>query len=144
MASAYVACTAHPCFPATILSEPHVRSFASTADYRSHANYRYRDDEVIVNLSRKGERRLDIELKFSYAFSFDEIQRVILTTIKNSYNLLTEPAARVGIHNMESDGYVLMVNVWAPAHGFEDARQALHQKIIDDFKNAGIKLPGMT
>ena len=100
-------------------------------------------NEIIVNLSRQGKRRLDIDLKFSYAFTFREIQQVILTTISNSLNLLTEPAARVGIHNLESDGYVIMINVWAPAHGFEDARQALHQNIIEDLKKAGIKLPGM-
>jgi len=47
------------------------------------------------------------------------------------------------VHSVEPDGYKVLVNVWAPAHGFEDVKLALQEKIMEDLKGSGIKLPGM-
>lgn len=100
-------------------------------------------NEVIVNLSRQGKRRIDIEMKFSYAFVFEEIRKIIRNSIDNSKDLLDEPESRIGILNLEPDGYVLVVHVWVPAHGYIDARLNLQARILEDLKTAGIKLPGM-
>ena len=44
---------------------------------------------------------------------------------------------------VDPDGYRVEVNVWAPAHGFQDVKLALQEKVIADLKIAGVKLPGM-
>jgi small conductance mechanosensitive channel len=36
-----------------------------------------------------------------------------------------------------------MINVWTEAHGFNDAKYALQEKIMQVLKQSGIKLPGM-
>jgi small conductance mechanosensitive channel len=100
-------------------------------------------NEVIINLSREGVRRLDIELKFNYSFSFDQIKSIIQKSIENSKDILPKPEARVGILVLENDGFKVAINVWVNAHGFVDLRLALQERIINDLKAAGIKLPGM-
>lgn len=100
-------------------------------------------NEIIVNLSREGKRRMDIELKFGFAIDFEQVKNSIDRSINSIVELLKEPARRIGVATIEADGYKVLINVWAPAHGFEDVTLALQQKIVEDLKAAGIKLPGM-
>jgi small conductance mechanosensitive channel len=99
-------------------------------------------NEIIINLSRKGNRRIDIELKFSYTIDIDQVREVIAQNILSSKELLTEPKHRVSVCALEPDGYRLLINVWTAAHGFNDAKFALQEKIIKALKQANIKLPG--
>jgi len=100
-------------------------------------------NEVIVNLSREGKRRMDIEMKFSFGIDFSQVKKIIAESIDATEGFLKDPARRIGVSEVDSDGYKVLVNVWAPAHGFQDARLALQEKIVDDLKRAGIKLPGI-
>jgi small conductance mechanosensitive channel len=101
-------------------------------------------NEVITNLSREGKRRMDIELKFNYGIDINEIKQILEKSIIRRADLLKEPAHRIGISSIEADGYKMMVNVWAPAHGYQDAKLLLQEELVQDLKTAGIKLPGMT
>jgi small conductance mechanosensitive channel len=100
-------------------------------------------NEVIINMSREGVRRLDIELKFNYSFSYDQIRSIMQQSIERSKDILPEPKARIGIIALETDGFKVALNVWVNAHGFVDLKLALQERIINDLKAAGIKLPGM-
>jgi small conductance mechanosensitive channel len=101
-------------------------------------------NEVIVNLSREGTRRLDIELKFNYGVDFNIVKQSIEGSLNSSNGLLKDPAHRIGVQTVDADGYRVEVNVWAPAHGFQDVKLALQEKLISDLKIAGVKLPGMS
>jgi small conductance mechanosensitive channel len=100
-------------------------------------------NEVIINLSRKGTRRIDIELKFNYGIDADQVKKIIADVILSSKELSTEPAHRVAISSLEPDGYRLLMNAWTSAHGFNDAKFALQEKLVAALKQSGIKLPGM-
>ena len=100
-------------------------------------------NEVIINLSREGRRRLDIEIKFGFGIDFTQAKASIDRSIEEVAGLLKDPSHRVGVLSIEPDGYKVLVNVWAPAHGYQDVRLTLMQKIVDDLKGAGFKLPGM-
>src|SRR4029078_826364 len=100
-------------------------------------------NEIIINLSRKGNRRIDIELKLNYAIDTEQVKGIITQSIQASRNLLTEPSHRLSVSTLEPDGYRLLINVWTSAHGFNDARFLLQEKILNDLKHGGIKLPGM-
>jgi len=100
-------------------------------------------NEIIINLSRKGNRRIDIELKLSYAIDTEQVKKIITQSIQASQNLLTEPSHRVSVSTLEPDGYRLLINVWTSAHGFNDAKFELQEKILNDLKQGGIKLPGL-
>lgn len=100
-------------------------------------------NEVILNLSRKGTRRIDIELKFNYGIDANQVKKIIDNVITSSQNLLADPAHRIIVSTLEPDGYRLLINVWTKAHGFNDTKYALQEKMMQALKQSGIKLPGM-
>jgi small conductance mechanosensitive channel len=100
-------------------------------------------NEVIINLSKEGKRRADIEFKLNFGISFESVQAIIENTIQRNLHILKDPTHRVGVSAVEADGYKEMVNAWVPAHGFVDAKMQLQQNIIADLKGAGIKLPSV-
>ncbi len=100
-------------------------------------------NEVIINLSREGIRRLDIELKFSFAVPFQQVENVIKATISAHKDLLKQPTYRIGVSSIDPDGYKVMVNTWVLPHQFQEVKLKLLRIIIDDLLQAGIKLPGV-
>ena len=97
-------------------------------------------NEVIVNLSREGKRRMDFELKFKFEVDYQQVQSIISASIDGEAGMLKEPERRIGISSIEPDGYKVQVNVWVPAHGYIDARLLLLKRIMDDLKAGGVKL----
>lgn len=100
-------------------------------------------NEVIINLSRQGNRRLDIEMKFSYKVPYERVLEIINKAIDSADQLLDDPPRRVGVETLEPDGYKVKINIWVKAHGFTDIRLAFQQKLIQAFRQSDIKLPGM-
>lgn len=100
-------------------------------------------NEVIINLSRQGNRRIDIEMKFSYKFPYERVHAIIEEAIDKADDLLNDPPKRIGVESLEPDGYKVRINIWGKAHGFTDIRLALQQRLIEAFRNADVKLPGM-
>jgi small conductance mechanosensitive channel len=100
-------------------------------------------NEVIINISREGNRRLDINVKFSNAIDIKQVKDVINAAIDKSENILTTPARRIGIGELQADGYLVSVNVWVNAHGFQDTKQELQETILQDIKDSGIKIAGL-
>jgi len=99
-------------------------------------------NNVVINLSREGKRRLDIDLRFDYKTDADQVKKVLQNSINTAENILPEPVARIGISKLEVDKYIMTVNVWVNAHGYYDLLIALNEKLVTDVKKAGIKLPG--
>ena len=100
-------------------------------------------NEVIVNTSRQGTRRIDIELKFNYGVAFERIRDLVEKAIEANQDVLKDPVLRIGISSLDPDGYKVIINAWVKSHGFQDARYLLQEKIMDKLKTEGIKLPGM-
>lgn len=100
-------------------------------------------NNVVVNLSREGKRRLDVEFKFGYGVDIVHLKEVLKKSIHSSDHILPDPVSRIGISAVEYDRYTITVNVWIQAHGFYDTKMLLIEKLIADVKAAGIKFPGM-
>jgi len=100
-------------------------------------------NEVIVNVTREGKRRLDFELKLGYAVNVDQVKEVIERAIKATPGILNEPSTRVGVIALELDGIRFTVNVWVEPANFLSAKIELQEKIIKSLSVAGVKLPGM-
>lgn len=98
-------------------------------------------NEVIVNVTREGKRRLDFEIKIAYANDLDKVKAIINTAISLNKNLLTEPAARVGIISMEIDSVRIAINVWVEPANFLTAKIELQEKIFTDFSANGVAFP---
>jgi small conductance mechanosensitive channel len=100
-------------------------------------------NEVIVNVTREGKRRLDFEIKLGYVADVTLVKKIINDAIKATATALNEPATRVGVSALEIDGVKFIVNVWVEPANFLATKIALQEKIIIHLKNAGVKLPGM-
>jgi small conductance mechanosensitive channel len=100
-------------------------------------------NEVIVNVTREGKRRLDFELKLGYVVDIDQVKHVINDAIKATPNVLKDPATRVGVIALELDGIRFTVNVWVQPANFLNTKIDLQERIIKDLAAAGVKLPGM-
>jgi len=99
-------------------------------------------NEVIINISTSGKRRLDIELKFANKIEFSAVKEIISKVLQGSENILATPERRIGISSIENDGYKVMVNVWINAHGFIDTKMAIQERLLDDLRSSGLELPG--
>jgi small conductance mechanosensitive channel len=98
-------------------------------------------NEVIVNITREGTRRLDFEVKVGYANDVERVRGIIENSINTSPNLLKTPASRVGINSLEIDSIRYIVNVWVQPANFLTAKLALQEKIIKDLTAAGVTFP---
>ena len=100
-------------------------------------------NEVIINISRQGNRRLDINLKIPNGIDIKQVKEVINNAVEKCENVLAKPERRIGVGELQSDGYMMSVNVWVNSHGYQDTKLAVQETILQDIKDAGIKLPGM-
>lgn len=50
---------------------------------------------------------------------------------------------RVGVTTLEESGYKVLINTWLHSHGFQDAKLIFQEKLLENLKASGIKLPGM-
>nr|WP_249665440.1 mechanosensitive ion channel domain-containing protein [Mucilaginibacter sp. Bleaf8] len=100
-------------------------------------------NEVIVNVSRQGSRRLDIELKLNFAADIDKVKSVISKSIDSTENILVQPSKYLGISQIDPDGYRFTIRVWVQPGNFLSAKLNLQERIIKDLKASDIKLPGM-
>lgn len=100
-------------------------------------------NEVIINISGSGNRRLDVELKFTNSIDFQEVKGIVNAVLDHAQNALKVPARRIGISSIEPDGYKVMVNVWLDSHGFVDTKMEIQEKLMEALKGSGLKLPGM-
>jgi small conductance mechanosensitive channel len=95
-------------------------------------------NEIIMNLSREGNRRVDIEMKFKYGAEYEKIKEVVSHTFSTLGNVLQEPAMRVGVSKLDADNFTVLINSWIPAHGFEDGKLLINEKLMQEFKKEGI------
>lgn len=100
-------------------------------------------NEVIVNVTREGKRRLDFEIKLGYSADSEQVKQIIQKAIEETSGMLKSPVARVGVIALEVDGIRYTVQAWIEPKTYIDAKISLHNQIIKDLRAAGVKLPGM-
>lgn len=100
-------------------------------------------NDVIINISRQGNRRLDINIKIPNSIDIRQAKKVIDSAVDKCENVLATPERRIGVGELQPDGFLMHVNVWVNAHGYQDTKLAVQETILQDIKDAGIKLPGM-
>jgi small conductance mechanosensitive channel len=57
--------------------------------------------------------------------------------------VLASPERRIGVGDLQGDACLLSVNVWVNAHGYQDTKLAVQEAILQDMKDAGLKIPGL-
>ncbi|WP_316829295.1 mechanosensitive ion channel family protein [Pedobacter aquatilis] len=100
-------------------------------------------NEVIINISKQGSRRLDIEIKFSYGIDYNTVEAIFNKTVDEFKNRLKTPERRIGVSVLDDSGYKVGLNLWVKAHGFMDTKLSFQKALMENLKEGGIKLPGM-
>jgi small conductance mechanosensitive channel len=99
-------------------------------------------NEVIVNISREGSRRLDVELKLGYAADPDQVLSILHNAVGKTASVLPVPAPITGIVAMEIDGVKFSVRVWVAPPDYWATLMSLEKQILNDLRAAAVKLPG--
>ncbi len=103
-----------------------------TADYRTVIVPNSKlSNEVIINLSQAGRRRLDLELKVSYDIDFQQAKQRLLNALSEAADVLVSTDYLVGISLFEADGYRIAVSVWVDEQAYPEIRFALQAKLIN-------------
>ena len=100
-------------------------------------------NNMIINISREGVRRLDIYYKFSNGVDIGQVISAVNKIIDQEEHCLKTPERRLGISLLEADSFTLAINVWVQAHGFEDTKLILQRVLLQGLKDAGIKIGGL-
>lgn len=90
-------------------------------------------NEIIINISREGSRRLDIEIEFKLNVAYEKVKKIIHDAIGQCGNILVKPEHRIGVAGFNVDSYKVSVNVWVEAHGFQDTKLKLQETILKGF-----------
>jgi small conductance mechanosensitive channel len=98
-------------------------------------------NEVIVNITREGKRRLDFELKLGYIVDVDQVKGIIDNAIKATKGIIRKPEPVVGVYALEIDGIRFTVRVWVNPNDYFDIKLFLQEKIVKDLRDADVKLP---
>jgi len=101
-------------------------------------------NEIIFNLSHEGKRRMDVAFKFNYGIDFERIKSIAQSTIESFDKCLQDPPPRIGVEQLDPDGFIVIINAWTKAHGFQDTKLAFQERLMKNVRAGGIKLPGMT
>lgn len=91
-------------------------------------------NEVIINMSQAGKRRLDVELKVNYETDFEHAKHVLTDALNKTGNLLVSSDYLFGISLLEQDGYRISVSVWVDEQGYPDTRLAVQEKLLQVVK----------
>lgn len=100
-------------------------------------------NDLIVNISQEGKRRMDLDIKLPYIIEFKTAADSVRMTVGAMPDIFKEPEPYIGIGLMEVDGYHLIINAWTDPQGFNERKLALLAKILSDMRSANIKWPGM-
>jgi small conductance mechanosensitive channel len=98
-------------------------------------------NEVIINVTREGRRRMDFELKLGYIVDVDQVKGIINNAIKVMPGILKKPEPLVGVIALEIDGIKFTVRVWVKSEDYLSVKIGLQEKIVKDLRNADVKLP---
>lgn len=96
-------------------------------------------NEIIVNMSQQGNRRLDLLIKFPYTADVIKVQEIITNAVKASADILTDPEPKIGISSLDMDGFVVVVELWVKALSYYDVKNTVQQRILLHLKDAAMK-----
>jgi small conductance mechanosensitive channel len=77
--------------------------------------------EVIINISREGSRRLDINYKFPNSVDFRQAKAVVEKILNNCASCLKSPELRIGLGEFQANSCLMNISVWINSLGFQDS-----------------------
>jgi small conductance mechanosensitive channel len=98
-------------------------------------------NEVIVNITREGRRRLDFELRVGYNNDIEKAKAIMTGVVNANKDILHDPAARVGVISLDNDCVRFTINVWVDPADFLNAKINLQEQMLKELAAVGVNFP---
>jgi len=98
-------------------------------------------NEIIVNVTREGRRRLDFEMRVGYNNDMEKAKAIMTHVVNASTDILHEPAARVGVISLDNDCVRFTINVWVDPANFLNAKINLQEQMLKELAAGSINFP---
>jgi small-conductance mechanosensitive channel len=96
----------------------------------------------IINYTALGERRVDVSVGIAYDLDIDLPRQRLLAIAASHPAVLARPAPQVIVADFGDNSVVLQLQVWAAAVVYSDLRAWLLERVLADFRQQGIRIPG--
>ena len=96
---------------------------------------------AIVNYTREGTRRLDVNFSVSYTTDLDTAQETLTGAVERTENILPEPAPLVKLTQCGDSALVITVRVWCKAADYWTVNWALLENGKRALDESGIEIP---
>jgi len=97
-------------------------------------------EDTIINFSKKGAIRLELNITMPYEESYPKVRDVILSTLKSLPIVLDEPEPQVGIENFDSHNVLLAVRPFVMPDNYWEGIFETHRAIKAAFSENNIKV----
>ena len=98
-------------------------------------------NEVIVNVTREGKRRLDFEMRVGYNNDMEKVKVIMTGVVNANQDILHDPAARVGVIGLDNDCVRFTINVWVDPASFLNAKINLQEQMLKELAAGGVNFP---
>ncbi|HEX8023091.1 mechanosensitive ion channel family protein [Mucilaginibacter sp.] len=98
-------------------------------------------NEVIVNITREGRRRLDFEMRVGYNNDMEKAKAIMTKVVNANKDILHDPAARVGVISLDNDCVRFTINVWVDPANFLNAKINLQEQMLKELAAGGVNFP---
>lgn len=92
-------------------------------------------NNVVVNLSKEGRRRIDLELKFSYKTDLELLKQTIRDAFRSCAAVLDSPEPFIVIENLEADKFTLVAHAWCVQSDYLQARLTVNETVMEALKS---------
>lgn len=96
---------------------------------------------VIENITYNKARRVEVDVAVAYTVDVDEMRRVLTEAANATTEAVSEPAPAVVLKELQAQGAIWSVRVWARSTEFLDVRQAVLRQIKLHLDRNGLKIP---
>lgn len=96
----------------------------------------------IINYTALGERRVDVSVNVPYDVDIDAARKRLLAIAEGHPSTLRAPASQVVVTELGDSSVSLQLRVWAPSHLQPELRAWLMERVLEDFRANGIRIPG--
>jgi len=96
----------------------------------------------IVNYTTLGKRRTDVAVKIGYDVDIAAVRQRLLALAAGHPSVLATPAPQVVVAELGDTNVTLQLQAWAIAGVHAELRAWLMEKVLEDFRANGIRIPG--
>lgn len=95
-------------------------------------------NNMVVNLSREGHRRIDLDLKFPYKTDLAKAKQVVAAAVHSVKGVLEQPGPFIVIESLDPDKFTLAIRAWAQQSDYERVRLLINEKVLETLKLNGL------